>query len=429
MPTSSLSSISRSFTLGKALLLALGAVVGMALIVLLAGVLSVTSSNQGRVAMGVQTEGHTIAGLTYEETRQYFQQLAQQKLNKPAVSLEYNGRFWSILPADIGLEGKADEAAQAAFNIGRNPQAGYLENLITQMKCAMFGQSVKMTGTYDEDLLTAKLTAISQELFQQPVNATAGIADNGGIRKTPSQNGVTLNIAPIKEELVSPLQELRITAKITLQPDIIVPFVTDADLATMDAVLSSYTTYYYPGDRGDNIELAASQLHGAIVKPGSGLSFNAIVGPRTHERGYKDAGVIIDGKHEIDSGGGVCQVSTTLYNAILLAGLTPTQRSSHYYASSYCPAGFDATVADDLLDFQFYNNLKHPVYILSGSTGSSLTFYVLGTWADLEGNTITLESEGSSLNPSAYRIWSRNGEVVEEEFLHTDHYSVDTGDN
>lgn len=429
MSTSSLSPSSGSFTASKALLLALGAAAGMSLIVLLAGAISVATSNQGRVAMGVQTEGHTIAGMTYEETRQYFQQLAQQKLSKPAVSLEYQGRFWSIMPADIGLEGKADEAAQAAFGIGRDPKAGYLENLITQMKCAMFGQSVKMTAAYQDELLTEKLSAIGGDIFQQPVNATAGIAANGGIQKTPAQNGVTLNIEPIKEDLASPLQELRLTAKVTLQPDIVLPFITDADLADMDAVLSSYTTYYSPGDRGDNIELAASQLHGAIVKPGSSLSFNSLVGARTRERGYKDAGVIIDGRHEIDSGGGVCQVSTTLYNAILLAGLTPTQRSSHYYASSYCPAGFDATVADGLLDFQFLNNLKHPVYILSGSTGSSLTFYVLGTWADLEGNTITLESEGSSLNPSAYRIWSRNGEVIEEEYLHTDHYSVDTGDN
>jgi vancomycin resistance protein YoaR len=113
-----------------------------------------------------------------------------------------------------------------------------------------------------------------------------------------------------------------------------------------------------------------------------------------------------------------------LYNAVLLAGLQATERTPHFYPSAYCPTGRDATVADGLLDFKFQNTLSHPVYLLTTAAGSSLTIYVVGTKADLEGDTITLQNEGPRLHPSVYRIWTRNGQVISREFLHTDSYST-----
>ena len=422
-----MSELIRSLTMPKAILLAVAAVTGMTLFVLTVGCVSVMSSNRDRVIMGVQAEGQTIAGLTYEETRKYFQQIAEQKLDKKAAVLEYQQKTWDIMPDDIKLEGKIDEAAKAAYSIGRDEQADTLTNLIVQLQCAMFGQSVKMDADYDSELLNKKLTAIQQEINRQPVNATCDFGANGSLTKTKSQTGIKLDIEPIKEQLDEPFKKMKLTQQIALEPEIIQPFIKDEDLASMDSVLASYTTSYYPGDRGDNIELAASQFYGYILKPGLEFSFNAVVGERTKARGFKDAGVIIEGKHEIDSGGGVCQVSSTLYNAILLAGLTPTQRAAHYYQSSYCPPGRDATVADGVLDFKFRNDLKHPICLLTGSTGSALTIYVLGTYADLQGNDISLTSDGDSQNPSIYRVWSKNGQVIENEFMHTDHYDVDTG--
>ncbi|MBR1696462.1 MAG: VanW family protein, partial [Selenomonas sp.] len=177
---------------------------------------------------------------------------------------------------------------------------------------------------------------------------------------------------------------------------------------------------FYPGDRGDNIGLAASHLQGALIRSQATLSFNNIVGKRTRAAGYKNAGVIVNGEPAVDVGGGVCQVSSTLYNAILLAGLKPTERSNHSLPSSYVPAGRDATVADGLMDFVFQNPLPHPVVLRVSNSGSALTIYVLGTKADLGGKTISLVSEGPSTRPSVYRIWKQDGKVVEREFLHTD---------
>ena len=157
------------------------------------------------------------------------------------------------------------------------------------------------------------------------------------------------------------------------------PPVTDADLASVDSILGEYSTHYYPGARGQNIAIAAGKLNGAFIRSTGTFSFNDTVGARTRDAGYQTAGVILDGRPAQDIGGGVCQVSSTLYNAVLLAGLKTTVRTSHAFPSSYCPPGRDATVADGLLDFQFQNQLAHGVYLLASANGTDLTIYVLGT--------------------------------------------------
>ena len=395
--------------------------IGMAFTVVVVGSVSVSVSNQNRVIMGVQAHGTSIAGMTRKEVHEFFQKEAQQALKHQAAVLTYKNRHWNIAPADIDLHGNVNEAAEAAYAIGRDQDS--ITNMITQMTCALFGRNITMTASFDKDKLAAQLAKIEQQLHTEPVNAEAQLQKNGTIKKTPSVTGLTLDTAPIAAELTPQFEALKLTAKVTLQPKEQPPFIMDADLAAIDSVLASYTTRFYPGDRGDNIGLAASHLQGALIRSQSTLSFNSIVGQRTYEAGYKDAGVIIDGEHRVDVGGGVCQVSSTLYNAVLLAGMTPTERSNHSLPSAYVPAGRDATVADNLLDFAFRNPLPHPVYLRVANTGSALTIYVLGTKADLQGQTIALVTEGSAKNPSLYRIWKKDGQVVDREYLHTDHYS------
>ncbi len=405
--------------LGKIVVLA---TLGTIFTIAVAGSISVTVINKDKIVMGVQANGTTIAGMTKTEARKFFDDLSRSKLQRKAAVLNYEERVFPIDPADINLHGNVDEAVEAAYSIGR--QGSPLENIISQMQCAIFGQSVTMDASFDEQLLTSQLLKIKATIDTQPVNGTAILQDDGTIRKTPAVTGLTLDIAPIAEELAPDFKSLNITVKKELSPAKQPPFVQDNDLAAMDGILGSYTTRFYPGDRGDNIGLAASHLQGALIRSGSTLSFNSIVGPRTHDEGYKNAGVIIAGQSAIDVGGGVCQVSSTLYNAVLLAGLTPVERTSHFAPSSYVPAGRDATVAYGLIDFVFRNPLPHPVYLTVANSGSAITIYVLGTRSDLAGKSIALVSDGSSMHPSVYRIWKQNGEIIEREYLHTDSYQT-----
>lgn len=394
--------------------------ISMAFLVVVAGSVSVSASNQDRVILGVQSDGVKLAGMTKKEVRSHFEKIAQKELNQKAAILTYQQRHWDIMPAEIGLQAGIDQAANEAYSIGRGQ--GGLANILAQMKCALFGQNVKMTASFDKDKLQAKLAKVQQEISTSPVNAAAELQADGTIKKTPEVLGLTWDPQPVADELAPKLESLKLTARIDLKPAEQPPFVQDADLAAIDSVLGSYTTKFWPGDRGDNIGLAASHLQGALIRSQSSLSFNAIVGRRTRAAGYKNAGVIVNGEPAIDVGGGVCQVSSTLYNAVLLAGMTPTERANHALLSSYVPAGRDATVADDLLDFVFKNPLPHPVYLRVSNTGTALTIYVLGTKADLQGRTISLVTENSAGKVSLYRLWKQNGQVVEKEYLHTDTY-------
>ena len=395
--------------------------VGVAFAVVVIGSISVSMTNQDRVVMGVQSDGTTLAGMTKNEVHTYFEKSAKGKLTHKAAFLTYQKLSWTITPEDISLQANVDEAADAAYQVGRN--ASLPVNLFTQLKCALFGTNIKLTASYDHDQLTQKLNQIKQDVHTDPVNATAQLQANGTIKKTPAVTGLTLDIEPLQDSLGPQLEALQLTAKAEVSPEKQEPFITNDDLSAIDSVLAAYTTRFSPGDRGDNIGLAASQLQGALIRSQSTLSFNNIVGHRTRSAGYKNAGVIVNGEPAIDVGGGVCQVSSTLYNAVLLAGMKPTERCNHSLPSSYVPRGRDATVADDLLDLAFQNPLPHPVYLRVSNTGSALTIYVLGTKADLEGKTITLVTNGSASHPSLYRIRKQNGQVIDKEFLHTDSYS------
>jgi len=393
---------------------------GTSLTVLITGCISVTVSNQNKIIMGVQAYGTSLAGMSKKDAHAFFTGLADNKLQRHAAILTYKERNFIINPADIHLHGNIDEAVEAAYSIGR--KGTYAENLLSQMWYAIFGKTITMDASFDEQLLNDKLVQIKSAIDTPPVNSSVILQADGSLKKTPAITGLTLDITSLAEEMTPDLKNLKLTVKKELLPSEQPPFIQDNDLKAIDGILGSYTTNFYPGDRGDNIGLAASHLQGALIASGSTLSFNSLVGPRTYAAGYKNAGVIVYGEHAIDVGGGVCQVSSTLYNAILLAGLTPVERTGHFASSSYVPAGRDATVADGLIDFVFRNPLAHPVYLTIYNSGSTLTIYVLGTKADLGGKSIALVTEGSTMRPSLYRLWLQNGQVVEKEFLHTDAY-------
>lgn len=401
--------------------IALIAIVTIAFGTVIIGGISVSVTNHGRVVMGVQSDGANLSGMTEAEVLQHFKNVEKNKLSRQAAVLQYNDRSWIIQAADIQLHAEVEKAAKEAYVIGRTGSA--LQDIASQMRCAIFGKNITLTGAYDPALLDIQLQKIKTDLDTQPVNATVALQANGAIKKTPAVTGLTLDTAPIKESLDAKFKALKVTVRDSLQPDAQPPSVTNEDIAAIDSVLGTYTTTFFPGARGDNIGIAANHLQGALIRSQSSLSFNTIVGRRTRAAGYKNAGVIIDGEPAIDVGGGVCQVSSTLYNAVLLAGMKPTARSSHFLPSHYVPAGRDATVADDLLDFVFQNPLPHPVYIVVSNTGTTLTINVLGTRADLGGQNIALVTEGGSKRPSLYRIWSKDGKVINQEYLHTDNYS------
>lgn len=374
-------------------------------------------ADSDKIVSGVNFEGIPLAGMNDVAVKNFLQSEADKKM-QPLV-FNYGEEEFTINPNEIGWTAQIDKAVSQAQSYGRG--GTLLQNLGSQFNTMSTKPKISLTANFNENLLNQKIAEIAEKIDTQPVNAVVNL--NGDeIEKIPGVIGKKLDKEKLAESLKEPLKNLTLNGAIQLEPEEIQPFISTEDVAQIDTVLGEYTTYYYPGNRGYNIWLAANSLSDKIVKTGWVFSFNDTVGPRTYSAGYYNAPVIVEGRTEDGVGGGVCQVSSTLYNAVLLAGLTSVERTPHYFPSSYVSSGRDATVADGSIDFKFRNDYNHPVYLKSFASGSALTICVLGTSADLNGNTIAIETGGSSMNPSVYRVYYNNGEVVKEEYLHTDVY-------
>lgn len=144
--------------------------------------------------------------------------------------------------------------------------------------------------------------------------------------------------------------------------------------------LSKFTTKYDASNRNrsTNLELAASKIDGTVLLPGEEFSYNKVVGKRTIENGYKEAAIYAGGGVQDGLGGGICQISSTLYNAVLLANLEITERRNHTYTTSYCEAGRDATVVYGVQDFKFKNTREYPIKLNAKVKNGVATINIMG---------------------------------------------------
>ncbi len=149
----------------------------------------------------------------------------------------------------------------------------------------------------------------------------------------------------------------------------------------MQKKLGAYTTYYNPTneERATNIALSAEAIHGAVVFPGEIFSFNETVGERTEDKGYKRAPVIVQGELAEDIGGGICQVSSTLFNAVDLHGIEMVERFTHSRSVPYVPPGRDATVSWWGPDFSFKNLYNEPIVLVAQAENGILTIEIFSS--------------------------------------------------
>ena len=165
-----------------------------------------------------------------------------------------------------------------------------------------------------------------------------------------------------------------------VEPKIIRPEVTKDMLIKQTQLKSKFETNYASSsqNRKSNIELAMKQFNGLVLQPDVEYSFNKTTGKRTKEQGYKEANIILNNEYTEAFGGGVCQVSTTLYNALLLAGVEILEVHPHSLASSYVQMGFDAMVNFGSSDLRFKNNFEHPIYLRTYANGQAVGVEVYG---------------------------------------------------
>lgn len=207
-----------------------------------------------------------------------------------------------------------------------------------------------------------------------------------------------------------------------------------ADDRPPEVILGSCATVLVPDEsRTKNIERAMMRLHGLMIEPGKVFSFNSSVGRRTAGRGFLPAPVLFQNRRNILIGGGVCQVSSTLYNAALLADLEIVERYRHSSPITYLPLGLDATVSYGYRDLKFRNAHPFPILITTSLTEEMMTISVLGAEklpydVDLVTEVSEIEApfqeQGSESGKEIhlYRLKTRDGIVIEKEYLGRDYY-------
>ena len=223
------------------------------------------------------------------------------------------------------------------------------------------------------------LEEIHQEIYREPQNAA--LDPENGYAYVDSVTGVSFDLESARNLLENAAEGD------TVEVDLIYtePAVTLQDLK--ERLFADRLGVYTTGVKGSenrrtNVGLAVDKCNGRILVSGEEFSFNQTVGEQTAERGFKEAAGILNGKVVPAYGGGICQVSSTLYMAVLYANLEVTERGNHDLVSSYVPAGLDAAVAWGDLDFRFINNREYPVRIDAWYEGDDLTVEIWGTETD-----------------------------------------------
>lgn len=226
------------------------------------------------------------------------------------------------------------------------------------------------------------LSKIGSDIGKAPVNARFSVS-GGNVTIIPSQEGTGADPNALALDIIKSLESTEQPKVVTLNTHAVQPEITTEKAQQMgiNGRISTFTTTFPSGNkpRVDNIKLLARSLDGKLIAPGATFSFNDTVGQRTAEKGYKEAGAIVNGEIVPQLGGGICQVNTTLFNSVLLSGMPITQRRNHsYYISSY-PLGRDATVSWGGPDFKFVNKSGNWLLLASNVTNGSVTMSVYGT--------------------------------------------------
>lgn len=285
-----------------------------------------------------------------------------------------------------------------------------------------------------QDVTAPDFNALHTELMREPHDAYYD-KETGEI--VPDVKGFAFDVSEAESlwNAAGLLEEVRIPVKIDM------PEMTAEQLVASlfrDKLGSQTTLYTYSSDaRINNIKLCAAKLNGLVLNPGEEFSFNGTIGQRTTEAGFKAAAAYNDGQVVQEVGGGICQVSSTIYCAAMLAQMTTVERTCHMFVVTYLPYGLDATVSWPGPDYKFRNDRDYPVKIVAycNDADKSITIEIWGT--DVDGSYVELTSGYGYRYDSTYpdvvigysavsyrNIYDKDGNLIDRVFEASSSYDL-----
>ncbi len=408
---------------------------------------AVVSKWNNKIYPGITIDNVNIGGMSKAEAEEKLNTAIKEQIKNKTLIVDVGEKEFKLKYSDINPVYDVKSAVENAVNYYKSNSVISQYSAIKKAEV----QDLPIKFTYDEDKLKEFEEKIKKEVNTEPKNATLLIS-GGNITVQKEQNGKTIDEKSLDKQLKDSLttnsnQVIKLELK---EAD---AKITSADLSKIKGPMGTYSTSYGTSSAGrcTNIELATKCVNGTILMPGETFSFNDVVGDRSVERGYQEAGTYVGNKVEPGIGGGICQVSSTLYRAVMRANIKSVERTNHSMVVGYMEPGLDATVSYGYLDYKFKNTYDFPIYIEGSTAGKVITYTIYGDPAALNGNTYEMANEivetytpevkevedatlpeGERVNDggsmtgykvNSYQITYKNGVEVNRELVATDVYA------
>ena len=353
------------------------------------------------ISDGVMIDSVAVGGMTEQEAIDAVTKF-EDELKSTKVTFTYDGKDNVMTVDDLGYTyGDVEKAAKEAYQIGKEGSTWERYKAIREGKKS--DANFEIEKKISQDGFQAFLDAHEEELMKVAKDATM-TRENGEWIITDAEEGMEVPVA----DNVKAINEVLATGwdykdfSYELEAKKAQPEITREDLEKLTSVIGTYSTDYSTSNynRKTNVQNAASLIDGSVVYPGETFSVMDHICPLSAANGYLEAGSYSQGEVIQSYGGGVCQVATTLYNAVLEAELEVVERNNHQMTVHYVPLSFDAAVSDvGQQDFKFTNNLENAIYIEASANGATLTFTIYG--------------EETRPSTRTIKYWSRTDAVIE----------------
>ena len=350
-----------------------------------------------KIKKGVSIDSVDVSGMTASEATKALKTVVSDK-TATTVTLDVNGKSVQTTLGNLGYKWSNKTVVDEAVNTGK------IGNIIKRYKDGLDlqhnGMKFNVEMSFNKDTLKKKLQTICAEYEIKAQNASLE-ATGHGFKIIKEKEGVTVDYDKTVEQLYTYVTEKwnkKANIKLTATTTVSKPKYTTEDCEKVsNEPMGSYTTEFSVGssyaNRNLNIQNGAKLINGAVVYPGEQYSCNENLYPWTEDNGWHPAGTYVDGGVQDSLGGGICQVSSTLYNALLRAEIKVVKRFPHSMAVGYVPLSADAALAGDYKDLKFVNNLDAPIYIEGYTVGKDIYFNIYGQETRPSNRKVTYESE------------------------------------
>lgn len=355
-----------------------GAVLALAFVAVITIPVKAETKETDTIPQRVYFGDISVGGMTQEEAKAAVEEYVEG-LQSEIITLQAGKNTVQVPVAQMGLSWGNEEIVTEAVGLGKSG------NLITRYKAMKDLENqdkiYELAFQVDKSKVTKMLENNSEVLNTEAVNA--GLTrENNQFNVIPGSQGVTVNIeksAEILEKYFS-LEWKGGSDSVEIVADVVDPKGTEEELGKVKDLLGGFNTSYSSSGAGrsKNVENGANKINGSVIYPGDSFSVYEAVSPFNPENGYELAGSYENGTTVDTYGGGICQVSTTLYNAVIRAELEVTERFNHSMIVGYVDPSADAAIAGTYKDLKFVNNTKAPIYIEGYTSGRSIYFNIFG---------------------------------------------------